>query len=27
VVYAVADGAATIIVEAWVHASHLQPAG
>ncbi len=26
VVYAVDDGAATVIVEAWVHARHLQPA-
>jgi hypothetical protein len=27
VVYAVDDGAATVMVEAWVHARHLQPAG
>jgi len=27
VVYAVDDGAATVIVEAWVPARHLQPAG
>jgi len=27
VVYAVDDGAATVIVEACVHARHLQPAG
>jgi len=27
VVYAVDDGAATVIIEAWVHAAHLQPAG
>jgi len=27
VVYAVDDGAAKVLVEAWVHASHLQPAG
>jgi len=27
VVYAVDDGAATVIVEAWVAARHLQPAG
>ena len=27
VVYAVDDGAATVIVEAWVPACHLQPAG
>jgi len=27
VVYAVNDGAATVIVEAWVPARHLQPAG
>ena len=26
VVYAVDDGAGTIMVEAWVHASYLQPA-
>jgi len=27
VVYAVVEGAATVLVEAWVHAAHLQPAG
>ncbi len=27
VVYAVDDGAATVIIEAWVPARHLQPAG
>jgi len=27
VVYAVDDGAATVMVEAWVAARHLQPAG
>ncbi len=27
VVYAVDDGAATVLVEAWVPACHLQPAG
>jgi len=27
VVYAVDDGAATVIIEAWVPAGHLQPAG
>ncbi len=27
VVYAIDDGAATVIVEAWVPARHLQPAG
>ena len=27
VVYAVDDGAATVIVKAWVHARHLEPAG
>ncbi len=27
VVYAVDDGAATVLVEAWVPARHLQPAG
>jgi len=27
VVYAVDDGAATVIVEAWLPARHLQPAG
>jgi hypothetical protein len=27
VVYAVDDGRATVMVEAWVHARHLQPAG
>lgn len=27
VVYAVDDGRATVMVEAWVHAHHLQPAG
>ncbi len=27
VVYAVDDGAATVIIEAWVPAHHLQPAG
>ena len=26
VVYAVSDGPATVLVEAWVHARHLQPA-
>ena len=26
VVYAVDEGAATVMVEAWVHARHLQPA-
>jgi len=26
VVYAVDEGAATVIIEAWVHARHLQPA-
>ena len=26
VVYAVDDGMATVLVEAWVHARHLQPA-
>jgi hypothetical protein len=27
VVYAVDDGRATVMVEAWVHARHLLPAG
>ncbi len=27
VLYAVNDGAATVLVEAWVPARHLQPAG
>jgi len=27
VVYAVDEGAATVLVEAWVHARHLQPVG
>ena len=27
VVYAVEDGPATVMVEAWVHARHLEPAG
>jgi len=27
VAYVVVEGAATVLVEAWVHAAHLQPAG